>query len=74
MKSIMLINIFSIILGAVALSFKSITYRNTEKIIDISPIQATHETKKTFPLSPILSGLARAGRIILGLIGIRAKE
>ncbi len=70
----MLINIFSIILGVVALAYKSITYTNTEKIIDIGPIQATHETKKTIPLSPILGGLALAGRIILGLIGIRVKK
>ena len=70
MKSIILINIFSIILGVVALSYKGITYPNRGKIIDISPIQAAQETKKTFLLSPIWVGIAQAGRIVPALKGL----
>ena len=65
MKPIMLIGIVLIVLGVVALAYQGITYTSREKIIDIGPIQATHETKKTIPLSPILGGVALAGGIVL---------
>jgi hypothetical protein len=43
----MLINIVSIILGVVALAYKSTIYTSREKIINSSPIQATHKIKET---------------------------
>ena len=74
MKQIMIIGIALIAIGAVALGYQGITYTSREKIIDIGPIQATHETKKTIPLSPILGGVALAGGIVLVIIGIGAKK
>jgi hypothetical protein len=74
MKPIMIIGIILIALGIGALAYQGITYTSREKIIDIGPIQATHETKKTIPLSPILGGAALAGGIVLVIIGIRAKK
>jgi len=58
MKPIMFIGIVLIVLGVVALAYQGVTYTSREKIIDIGPIQATHETKKTIPLSPLLGGIA----------------
>jgi hypothetical protein len=69
MKSLIFINIISIILGVAALFYKEMTDPNREKITDIGPIQAVRETKKTFLLSPILVGIAQAGRTVLTLIG-----
>jgi len=74
MKPIVLIGIALIILGVVAFVYQGITYTSREKIIDIGSIQATHETKKTIPLSPILGGVALAGGIVLVIIGIKAKK
>jgi hypothetical protein len=74
MKPIMIIGIVLIVLGVVALAYQGITYTSREKIIDIGPIQATHETKKTIPLPPILGGIALAGGIVLVIIGIGAKK
>jgi hypothetical protein len=70
----MLIGIVLIVLGVMVLSYPGITYTCREKIIDIGPIQATHETTKTIPLSPILGGVALAGEIVLVIIGINAKK
>lgn len=42
-----------------------------EKIIDIGPIQATADTKKTIPLSPLLGGLALVGGIVLVVVGAK---
>ncbi|MCK9389946.1 MAG: DUF3943 domain-containing protein [Syntrophales bacterium] len=63
-----------IALGAGALAYQGITYTSREKIIDIGPIHATYDTKKTIPLPPILGGVALAGGIVLVLMGIRGKE
>lgn len=68
MKPLMLIGIALIVLGAVALAYQGIPYTTREKIIDIGPIQASADTKKTFPLSPLLSGLAVTGGIVLVLV------
>ncbi len=74
MKQIIIIGIALIAIGVVAIAYQGITYTSREKIIDIGPIQATHETRRTIPLSPILGGLSLAGGIVLVIIGIRAKE
>jgi len=71
-KPIMLIGIVLIVLGVVALAYQGITYTSREKIINIGPIHATADTKKTIPISPILGGLALVGGIVMVGSGIRA--
>jgi uncharacterized membrane protein len=70
----MIIGIVLIALGLVSLAYKGITYTTREKIIDIGPIQATQETEKTIPLSPILGGVALAGGIVLVFFGRESKK
>ena len=74
MKPIMLIGVVLIVLGVVALAYQGISYTSREKIIDIGPIHATADTKKTIPLSPILGGVALSGEIVLVISGINAKK
>jgi hypothetical protein len=54
-----------ILIGILALAFQGISYTKREKVLDIGPIQATAETEKTIPLSPILGALCLAGGIFL---------
>jgi len=68
---IALIGIALILLGIVAFAYQGITYTSREKIIDIGPLQATAETKKTIPLSPVLGGLALVGGIVLVVVGAK---
>jgi uncharacterized membrane protein len=68
---ITLVGIALIVLGIVALSYQGITYTSREKIIDIGPFQATADTQKTIPLSPLLGGLALAGGIVLVVVGAK---
>jgi uncharacterized membrane protein len=70
----MLIGIVLIVLGVVVLAYQGITYTSREKIIDIGPLQATADTKKTIPVSPILGGLALAGGIVLVIVGAKNKR
>jgi uncharacterized membrane protein len=69
MKPIMLIGLVLIVLGVVALAYQGITYTSREKIIDIGPIHASADTKKTIPLSPLLGGFSLVGGIVLVVIG-----
>ena len=63
------VGIILIILGIVALIFQGITYTKREKVIDLGPIEATAEKKKTIPLPPILGGIALVGGIALLIAG-----
>lgn len=68
---ITLVGIALVLLAIVAFAYQGITYTSREKIIDIGPIQATADTKKTIPLSPLLGGLALVGGIVLVVVGAK---
>jgi hypothetical protein len=70
-KLITLIGVGLILLGIVAFAYQGITYTSREKIIDIGPIQATADTQKTIPLSPLLGGLVLVGGIALVVVGAK---
>ena len=69
MKATTLVGILLIILGVVGLAYPRISYTTREKIVDLGPIEATKETKKSVPLPPILGGLSLAGGVILLVAG-----
>ncbi|OKY75556.1 MAG: DUF3185 domain-containing protein [Desulfobulbaceae bacterium DB1] len=65
MKSYTLVAVILIALGIVAFAYQGITYTTREKVVDLGPIQMTAETTKTFPLPPIVGGIALVGGIVL---------
>jgi uncharacterized membrane protein HdeD (DUF308 family) len=71
MKSSMVVGILLIVLGVVALGYEGISYTTREKVVDIGPLQASVEKKKTIPLSPVLGGAALLGGIVLVIAGAR---
>ena len=70
-KSITLVGIALILLGIVAFAYQGITYTSREKVIDVGPLQATVDTKKTIPLSPLFGGLVLVGGIVLVVVGTK---
>ena len=56
-----LIGILLIVFGVVALAVGGFSYTEREKVLDIGPLQATTETRKTIPIAPI-AGIARHRR------------
>ena len=70
-KSITLVGLALILLGIVAFAYQGISYTSREKVIDIGPLQASVDTKKTIPLPPILGGLLLAGGIVLVVVGAK---
>jgi uncharacterized membrane protein len=71
---ITLVGIALIIRGIVAFAYQGITYTSREKIIDIGPIQATADTQKSIPLSPLLGGLVLVGGIALVVVGAKTSS
>ena len=70
-NQILLLGIALIVLGVVAFAYQGITYTSSEKVIDIGPLQASVDTKKSIPLSPLLGGLALVGGIVLVVVGAK---
>ena len=65
MKSATLIGLVLIVLGLGALAYQGFSYKTTEKILDLGPIEATSETTKTIPISPIIGAIAVIGGIAI---------
>ncbi|MGA7915955.1 MAG: hypothetical protein WCA00_12020 [Candidatus Acidiferrales bacterium] len=73
MKSLSLLGILLVVLGALALAYQGINYTHREKIVDLGPIHATQDVQKHMPLPPILGGLALLGGVALLVVGARQK-
>lgn len=66
-----ILGIILIVLGIISFAYQGISFTKKEKIIDIGPIEATKEEKKTIPLPPILGGLLIASGVIVLVAGSR---
>ena len=67
------LGILLLVLGLVSFAYQGITYTKSEKILEVGPITASKETKKTIPLSPLLGGAAVLGGIVLLAAGARSR-
>jgi uncharacterized membrane protein len=71
MKTQSIVGILLIILGILAFSYQGFTYTTSEKAVDIGPIQINTEKEHTFPLPPLVGGIALVGGIVLLVTGGR---
>ena len=66
-----IVGVILIAAGAMGLFYRGIPYTSRDVVIDVGPLKATAETSKTWPVPPILGGLAIAGGVMLILVGAR---
>ena len=71
MKGITIVGVLLIVLGVIALGYEGITYTTREKVLDIGPLKASVDKKKTIPLSPALGALALVGGFVLVVVGAK---
>lgn len=57
--------------GAMGLFYRGIPYTSRDVVLDVGPLKASAETSKTWPVPPILGGLAIAGGVMLIIVGVR---
>lgn len=69
MKTNSLIGIVLIVIGIIAFAYQGITYTTREKVIDLGPLQVSADKTRTFPLPPIVGGIALVGGIVLLVMG-----
>ncbi|HYM79982.1 MAG TPA: DUF3185 domain-containing protein [Candidatus Limnocylindria bacterium] len=59
-----ILGIILIVLGLVALVYKGFSYTKERTLIDVGPIEAKVDERKTVPLSPLVGG----GAVIAGIV------
>ncbi len=59
--------------GVLALAYQQISYTTRETVVDIGPLEATTETRKTVPLPPLVGIVTVAGGVIM-LIAARKRR
>jgi hypothetical protein len=64
-----MIGIVLIVIGVLALAYQGITYTTREKVIELGPLKAEVEKRRTIPLPPVIGVLALAGGIVLVVLG-----
>jgi hypothetical protein len=69
MRTTTIFGLLLIVAGLAMLLTGGFTYKNSEKVLDVGPLEATVEKKERVPLPPILGGLVMAGGVALLLVG-----
>jgi hypothetical protein len=65
------VGIALIVLSIVAFAYRGIPYTSREKVMDIGPVQASVDARKTIPMSPLAIALVLVGGTVLIAVGAR---
>lgn len=71
MKPAAIVGILLVIIGVIGLAYGGISYTKDKTVVDIGPIKATAEERKTIPVPPIVGGFALVGGIVLLVTGAK---
>jgi len=63
------VGVILIVVGLIGLIWGGISYTREEKVLDLGPIEATAQTRKTIPVTPVAGGLALAAGVVLLVAG-----
>jgi uncharacterized membrane protein YidH (DUF202 family) len=73
MKPATIIGILLIIVGIIGYATGGLSFTHEKKVVDAGPLQISHKTQDTLPLSPIFSTVSLIAGIALVVVGTRAK-
>jgi hypothetical protein len=73
MKPLTIIGIVLVILGIIGFATGGISFTHQKKDVDLGPIQVSHKTQDTLPLSPIFSTVSLLAGLGLVVVGARGK-
>ena len=66
-----LVGIGLVILGIVGLAYGGVTWTTKEKVVDLGPLQVTHDKTQSLPLPPIAGGVCLIAGVVLLVAGGR---
>jgi hypothetical protein len=72
-KPATIIGILLILLGIIGYATGGITFTHQKKDVDLGPVQVSHQTHDTLPISPILSTISLVAGLGLVVVGARSK-
>jgi hypothetical protein len=72
MKPATIIGILLILLGIVGFATGGVSFTHQKKDVDLGPVQVSHQTKDTLPISPILSTISLIAGLGLVVVGMRS--
>jgi hypothetical protein len=73
MKPLTIIGIVLVIVGIIGFATGGISFTHQKKDVDLGPIQVSHKTQDTLPLSPLFSTVSLLAGLGLVVVGARAK-
>ena len=73
MKAATIIGILLIALGIIGFATGGISFTHEKKDVDVGPVQISHKTQDTLPLSPILSTVSLIAGLGLVVVGAKSK-
>jgi hypothetical protein len=72
MKAATIVGILLIVLGIIGYATGGLSFTHEKKVVDAGPVQISHKTQDTLPLSPILSTVALIAGIGLVVVGAKS--
>ena len=73
MKPATIVGILLIILGIIGFATGGLSFTHQKKDVDVGPVQISHKTQDTLPLSPIFSTISLIAGVALVVVGAKAK-
>ena len=66
-----LVGIVLVVLGVLGLAYGGVTWTTNEKVVDLGPLQVTHDKTRSLPLPPIAGGVCLIAGVLLLVAGGR---
>jgi hypothetical protein len=73
MKAATIVGILLIILGIIGFATGGLSFTHEKKDVDLGPVQVSHKTQDTLPISPILSTISLIAGVGLVVVGARSR-
>jgi uncharacterized membrane protein len=74
MKSMSLVGVLLIVVGALVLAYQGINYTRQKDVLDVGSVHITKEDHERIPLPPIFGGVALVGGVVLVVMGASNKS
>jgi hypothetical protein len=71
MKPATIIGIILVVIGVAGFAMGGFSFTKKEKVLDVGPIEATADDKKTVGIPPLLAGIALVSGVVLVVAGAR---
>jgi hypothetical protein len=73
MKAATIVGMLLIALGIIGFATGGISFTHEKKDVDLGPVQISHKTQDTVPISPILSTIALVAGVSLVVVGAKTR-